>query len=229
MICDYVKYYFESSYFLFGIFFVTSSQKPSFKINFPDLICLAKKEALDYFNFKEGKLTILITGGSQGAHRLNTACFEALSVYPKKLNLQVIHICGLQDLTWLAEGYARTTLIYKLFNFFTVMQYAYSAADLIISRAGATTIAELGKFKIPAILIPYPFAYAHQLVNAQVLEDIGAAEIILDDHLSVNRIIERLQEYSFNNERLKKMQLAYQKLPAWDATKILTSEVISLK
>jgi len=193
-----------------------------------DLVCLKRKEALDFFKFNEGKFTVLITGGSQGAHRLNTVCFEALSIYQKKPDLQVIHICGTQDFTWLSDRYAGTALTYKLFDFLKAMQYAYSAADLIICRAGATTIAELQKFKVPAILVPYPFAYAHQLANARVLKQIGAAEIFLDADLSADRLKDRLQEYFCNHEKLKAMQMAYKKLPVLNATEILADEVLNL-
>ncbi|MCX5668822.1 MAG: undecaprenyldiphospho-muramoylpentapeptide beta-N-acetylglucosaminyltransferase [Candidatus Omnitrophica bacterium] len=193
-----------------------------------DLVRRERKEALDFFKFKEGRFTILITGGSQGAHRLNAACLEALSIHQKKPDLQLIHICGTQDFTWLADRYAGTALTYKLFDFFPQMQYAYSVADLIICRAGATTIAELVKFGVPAILVPYPFAYAHQLANAQVLKDIAAAEVLLDSDLSTDKLKERLQEYLCNNVLLKTMQKAYQKLPVLDATTMLANEVLSL-
>ncbi len=194
-----------------------------------DLVRLDKKEALDFFKFKEEKFTILIMGGSQGSHRLNAACLEALVAHQKNDDLQVIHISGTQDFSRLAAGYAASRLTYKLFDFFSQMQYVYSVADLIICRAGATTIAELQKFRIPAILIPYPFAYAHQSANAQVLKNIGAAEVLLDADLNVGRLKERLQEYFCNKEQLKAMQEAYQKLPVLDATAMLANEVLSLK
>ncbi|MFH1191572.1 MAG: undecaprenyldiphospho-muramoylpentapeptide beta-N-acetylglucosaminyltransferase [Candidatus Omnitrophota bacterium] len=188
-----------------------------------------KKKAGFFFKFKEGKFTILIMGGSQGAHRINAACLEVLSAYQKKDDLQVIHICGTQDFTWLAAEYAVLPLAYKLYDFFHQMEYAYSAADLVICRAGATTIAEIQKFNLPALLIPYPFAYAHQLANAQVLADVGAAEIMLDAELSADKLKESLQAYFCNHEKLKEMQKAYQGLPALNATERLSSEVLKLK
>ena len=109
------------------------------------------------------------------------------------------------------------------------MQYAYSIADLVICRAGATTIAELQRFNLPALLIPYPFAYAHQLANALVLKDIGAAEVVLDADLNVDKLKESLQVYLGNKGKLKAMQKAYQKLPVLDATAMLANEVLSLK
>jgi len=193
-----------------------------------DLVSIERKEALDFFKFKEGKFTILITGGSQGSHRLNATCFEVLSSYQHKPDLQVIHISGLQDIAWLTEEYAGTTLAYKLFDFFKSMQYAYSLADLIICRAGATTIAELQKFKIPAILVPYPYAYAHQSANAAVLEEIGAAEMLLDTDLTVDKLRNRLQEYFCNHDKITTMRNAYQKILVSDATTMLSNEVLRI-
>jgi UDP-N-acetylglucosamine--N-acetylmuramyl-(pentapeptide) pyrophosphoryl-undecaprenol N-acetylglucosamine transferase len=193
-----------------------------------ELARLDKKEALDFFKFKEGRFTVLITGGSQGSQRLNAVCLEALSAQQFRDNFQVIHISGAQDFEQLKARYAASGLDYKLFDFFPQMQYAYSAADLIVCRAGATTIAELQKFRIPAILLPYPFAYAHQLANARVLEDAGAAEVLLDADLSADKLQARLREYSVNPEELKARQDAYQKLPVLEAADRLASEVLNL-
>ena len=194
-----------------------------------DLARWDKNKAADFLKLSADKFTILIIGGSQGSVRLNTACFEALAAYRKLEDLQVIHICGTLDFNGLQDRYAASGLRYKLFDFLPQMQYAYSLADLVICRAGATTIAELRKFSIPAILLPYPFAYAHQLANAQILQNIGAAEVLLDAQLSVNKLKEKFQEYLFNNEKLKAMQKAYQKLSVLDARATLVHEVLSLK
>lgn len=188
-----------------------------------------KKKAEDFFKFKEGKFTILIMGGSQGSHRINAAWMEVLSACQKKDDLQLIHICGTQDFTWLAAEYAALPLTCKLYDFFYQMEYAYSVADLVICRAGATTIAEIQKFNLPALLIPYPFAYAHQLANAQVLADVGAAEVMFDAELSADKLKASLDAYFCNCEKLQRMKKAYQKLPVLDATERLMSEVLKLK
>jgi UDP-N-acetylglucosamine--N-acetylmuramyl-(pentapeptide) pyrophosphoryl-undecaprenol N-acetylglucosamine transferase len=188
---------------------------------------LDKKEALDFFKFKAGKFTILITGGSRGSHRLNAACWEALAAYPGKDNLQIIHICGKQDFSWLAAGYAALNLTYKLFDFFPRMQYAYSAADLVVCRAGATTIAELGRFKLPAILVPYPFAYAHQSANAQVLEELKAALIIYDQDLTAEILKAKFTEFLADPQKLEFMRQAYPQVKKQDAVQLLVKEVLT--
>ncbi len=192
-----------------------------------DLIRIDKKVALDFFKFKEGKFNILITGGSQGARKLNSVCFRALSAFEKSDNLQLIHITGSEDFDILKENYATMNLSSRIFDFFNAMQYAYSIADLVICRAGATTMAELQKFKIPAILIPYPFAYAHQLANAKILEELGAAIIIEDKRLNAEKIKAQLSDFLNNPEKLENMCEAYEKIKYLDAVSMLVKEVLN--
>lgn len=191
-----------------------------------DLICLDKKDALDFFGFKENKFTILIMGGSQGAHKLNTVCLKTFSVCQKKEDLQIIHICGKQDFAWLKSGYASGGLVFKLFDFFPQMQYAYSVADLVICRAGATTVAELQKFKIPAVLVPYPFAYAHQLLNARVLEKLKAAIIMLDQELTQEKLGAELLRLINDPGKLECMRQGYIQTQEQDAVQLLAKEVL---
>jgi UDP-N-acetylglucosamine--N-acetylmuramyl-(pentapeptide) pyrophosphoryl-undecaprenol N-acetylglucosamine transferase len=192
------------------------------------LVRLGRKEALDFFNFKEGKFNILITGGSQGSHKLNTVCSAALSGCDEKNNLQLVHISGAQDFRLINQVYAQAAIAHKVFNFFHDMQYAYSIADLIICRAGATTIAELQRFGLPALLIPYPFAYAHQLNNAKVLEDSGSAMIIRDEELCVEKLRDIIRELMGGSQKLKTMRQAYSRVQILDAAGLLANEVLNL-
>jgi len=192
------------------------------------LVKLERKEALDFFNFKEGKFNILVTGGSQGSHKLNTVCSCALSGCGEKDNLQLLHISGDRDLALLKQVYAQAAVAHKVFDFFTDMQYAYSIADLVICRAGATTIAELQKFNLPALLIPYPFAYAHQLSNARVLEDCGSALIIRDEELCVEKIRDCVRILMHEPQKLKAMRQAYAQNKIIDAAAMLANELLSL-
>jgi UDP-N-acetylglucosamine--N-acetylmuramyl-(pentapeptide) pyrophosphoryl-undecaprenol N-acetylglucosamine transferase len=192
------------------------------------LIRLERKAALDFFNFKEGKFNILITGGSQGSHKLNTVCSRALSGCDEKDNLQLLHISGGQDFTLLKQIYAQCGIAHKVFDFFPDMQYAYSMADLVICRSGATTIAELQRFGLPAFLIPYPFAYAHQLSNARVLGDSGSALIIRDEELCVDKIRDSVSELIHQPQKLETMRQAYARNQIADAAGLLAKEVLNL-
>lgn len=134
--------------------------------------------------------TLLVFGGSQGAQSINRAMIEALpKVVAACPGLHIIHQTGDRDLGGVKEAYGRmwppdrgapevTPFLYD-------MPRAFRQADLIISRAGATTVAELTACGKPAILIPFPHAiYGHQERNARVLERAGAAQVILDGVLT---------------------------------------------
>ncbi|TAM39789.1 UDP-N-acetylglucosamine--N-acetylmuramyl-(pentapeptide) pyrophosphoryl-undecaprenol N-acetylglucosamine transferase [bacterium] len=187
-----------------------------------------RPEALDFFKFKEGKFNILIAGGSQGSQKINSVCSAAIASLNRRKELQVIHISGFVDISGLENIYVSAGITHKLFDFLSAMQYAYSVADLAICRAGATTIAELQKFSLPALLVPYPFAYSHQLGNARVLEDIGAAEVILDAELTAEKLKSSLEELMAGPEKLAAMRRAYEKLQVPDAAGLLAQEVLNL-
>jgi len=193
-----------------------------------ELTRIPRVEALDFFKFKEGKFNILIAGGSQGSQKINSVCSVGIAALNRREELQVIHISGFGDITGLEGAYAGAGITHKLFDFLSAMQYAYSAADLVICRAGATTIAELQRFGLPALLIPYPFAYSHQLGNARVLEELGAAKVILDAELTPEKLKAALEELLTDPGKLKSMSRAYGKLQVTPAAGLLAQEVLKL-
>jgi len=193
-----------------------------------ELARIPRQEALDFFKFKEGKFTILIAGGSQGSQKINSACSAGIAALARGRELQVIHICGFGDITGLENVYTAAGIPHKLFDFLSAMQYAYSVADLAICRAGATTIAELGKFSLPAILVPYPFAYSHQLGNARVLEEAGSARVILDAELTPGKLKAVLDDLLTDPGELTAMARAYDKIQVPDAAGSLAREVLEL-
>jgi len=192
------------------------------------LVKLERKDALDFFNFKGDKFSILIMGGSQGSHKLNTVCPAVFSGCLKKDDLQLVHISGAQDFNQVKQAYAQAGLRHKVFDFFSDMQYAYSCADLVICRSGATTIAELQKFSLPALLIPYPFAYAHQSANAGVLEACGAALVIRDEELSVEKLKDIVEGFLNGWQKIIAMRQAYGRFGIPDAAGLLANEVLNL-
>lgn len=184
--------------------------------------------SLSFFGLNEDKFTILVMGGSFGSNRINTCFFKAVSRIPDKSRFQVIHIGGLADYNLLYNGYKDSDLKIKLFTFLKDMQYAYSISDLAVCRAGASTIAELINFSLPAIIAPYPFAYSHQLSNAKILEEKGCAIVIKDSDLNADMLQQILDDLMNNPDKLKRMRLGYEGFLKANANDLLVDEVLSL-
>jgi UDP-N-acetylglucosamine--N-acetylmuramyl-(pentapeptide) pyrophosphoryl-undecaprenol N-acetylglucosamine transferase len=185
-----------------------------------------KKEALDFFGLESGKFTLLVMGGSAGSHKINFSFQKALVALA---DFQAIHISGEKDYPLLEDNYRESNAKVKLFAFLGQMQYAYSAADLAICRAGATTVAELVRFALPALIVPYPFAYRHQFENARVLERQGAACIVKDEELDANSLQYFLRQISEHPGRLEAMRRAYGHFTASDAADLLAQAALSLE
>lgn len=126
------------------------------------------------------RLTVLVVGGSQGAHAINEAMACALPWLDEWTErVQFVHLSGANDEAFAREAYDKNGFEAKVMGFCGQMELAYSAADLVISRAGAATLTEIAAFGLPAILIPYPHAAGdHQVHNARGFERAGAARLI---------------------------------------------------
>ena len=147
---------------------------------------LSKENILKEFNLIPNKQTILITGGSQGSHILNQTIKKILPKLIDKYNIQAIHICGVKDYELLKKEYISKNLPIALFPFLNNITHAYFISDIVISRSGAGTIVELAQHKKPAILIPYPYANAHQKENALLLTKQNAAILCEEKDLSAD-------------------------------------------
>ncbi|MFQ5454643.1 MAG: undecaprenyldiphospho-muramoylpentapeptide beta-N-acetylglucosaminyltransferase [Nitrospirota bacterium] len=152
--------------------------------------------------------TIFIFGGSQGAHSINMAVIDALSYLEDlKERISFIHQTGKKDYEYIKEEYEKIGFNGRIEPYIYDMAEAYNMADIVISRAGATTIAEITAIGIPAILIPYPYAtHDHQRKNAESLADAGAAIVIDDRELSGEVLSGVIRELIDDNMRLKKMK-----------------------
>jgi UDP-N-acetylglucosamine--N-acetylmuramyl-(pentapeptide) pyrophosphoryl-undecaprenol N-acetylglucosamine transferase len=141
-----------------------------------------RSDILNAMNPKEGSdsMTILVFGGSQGAHKLNQSVPEALSKLGRA-DIRVIHQTGDRDYESVKNAYAGHRIDARVLRFIDDMAGAYGEADFVIGRSGAGTVAEITALGKPSLLIPYPFAANnHQLENARVLERSGAAVIVED-------------------------------------------------
>jgi UDP-N-acetylglucosamine--N-acetylmuramyl-(pentapeptide) pyrophosphoryl-undecaprenol N-acetylglucosamine transferase len=176
------------------------------------------------------KFTLLVFGGSAGARRINFAVLAALKlVADLAARLKVIHQTGQADYSAVREAYDALGFEAEVTPFIDHMDQAYARADLIVCRAGATTVAELTAFGKAAILVPYPYAiYDHQRANAQALEARGAAELILDQELSGEKLAARLRFYLGTPEKLAMMADAARALGRPEAAQRIVDECYAL-
>jgi UDP-N-acetylglucosamine--N-acetylmuramyl-(pentapeptide) pyrophosphoryl-undecaprenol N-acetylglucosamine transferase len=132
------------------------------------------------------RTTVLVAGGSQGAHAVNVAMAGALTwLNGKTGKVQFVHLSGLCDERFMREAYEKNEFEAKVMSFCNQMELAYSAADLVVARSGASTLTEVAAFGLPAVLIPYPQAAGnHQWHNARVFERAGAAHVVEQSQLN---------------------------------------------
>jgi UDP-N-acetylglucosamine--N-acetylmuramyl-(pentapeptide) pyrophosphoryl-undecaprenol N-acetylglucosamine transferase len=194
----------------------------------PEVLKGAGKEAWEFFGFTRDKFTILVTGGSQGSHKINTQFFSCLSLLEDKSAIQVIHLCGRADFNELSAAYKDLNVKARVFDFLKEMRYAYTVSDLIISRAGATTITELIGLRIPALIIPYPYAQRHQTFNARVLTDKGAAILLEDKDLNAYNLKEKITDLLNNRAKIGEMRDNYKKVDYPAVEQGLSEVVLSL-
>jgi UDP-N-acetylglucosamine--N-acetylmuramyl-(pentapeptide) pyrophosphoryl-undecaprenol N-acetylglucosamine transferase len=159
---------------------------------------------------KREKFSLLVFGGSAGARRINDAMVDALKrLSDLERRLYITHQTGAADYAAIKEAYAALPFEAQVTPFIDAMDEAYAAADLVLCRAGATTVAELTALGKAAILVPYPFAiYDHQRGNAEALAERGAADMILDRELSGALLAEKIRTYLADRGRLERMAQA---------------------
>lgn len=169
--------------------------------------------------------TVLVLGGSQGAHSINMAIGEALTHIKAKEKYFFVHQTGASDEKRVAGFYAQYGIPCIVKSFFDDMAKRYGQADLIICRAGATTVAEVTAMERGAIFIPYPFAADdHQAKNARALSDAGAAEIITETDLNGKMLAERIEYFAGHSGELYKMAAAAKKFSRPDAAEIIVND-----
>lgn len=123
---------------------------------------------------------VLTLGGSQGSHAINVAMVAAAPELARRCpDLEIVHQTGARDQAWVREQYAAAGIPARVVEFLDAVAREMIEADVVVSRAGATTLAELAALGRPAVLIPLPTATDdHQRKNAQVLADQGAARLV---------------------------------------------------
>jgi UDP-N-acetylglucosamine--N-acetylmuramyl-(pentapeptide) pyrophosphoryl-undecaprenol N-acetylglucosamine transferase len=169
---------------------------------------------------KNNKVTILILGGSLGAHRVNELVLEALTQYGKLLpsGIELIHQTGVKDQEMVRSAYEQAGIHATVAAFFTDMAAIYARSDLVVSRAGATTLAELAVLGKPALLIPYPYAADdHQYRNGRYYVDSGGAVLLVEHELTGRKLADSLAALAGSPGRLQKMAEAMRAMGCPDA------------
>ena len=195
----------------------------------PDLALWDRQTAHDHLGIS-GKLPVLLVfGGSKGAHSINMAVLNHLHALLEKC--EVIHLSG--DGDWQLVQSMREQLPAALSARYHAMDYlhemgaALAAADLVVSRAGASALGEFPLFALPAILVPYPHAWRYQKVNADYLTRRGAA-VMLEDHRLNEELLVTLTVLLQNPNKLKAMRAAMFELSHPRAAEKIASALLEL-
>jgi UDP-N-acetylglucosamine--N-acetylmuramyl-(pentapeptide) pyrophosphoryl-undecaprenol N-acetylglucosamine transferase len=161
--------------------------------------------AREFFNLPENGPVLLVFGGSQGAQSINSACVAAL---PELLaaGVSVLHSVGGANFKVGSEITSSSGACYIPVPFINRMDLAYSAADLVIARAGAMTVAEISTVGIPAIFIPLPIGNGEQKRNAQKLIDSGAARLCENSRFTPEVIVGEILPLILNAQELARME-----------------------
>jgi UDP-N-acetylglucosamine--N-acetylmuramyl-(pentapeptide) pyrophosphoryl-undecaprenol N-acetylglucosamine transferase len=195
----------------------------------PDLLNWSREKAVSRFGLDAGTPTLLVTGGSKGARSINMAMLKNLR---ELLGVaQIIHITG--SLDWEAVEKSAQQLPAQLKSRYHIMPYlhemgaALAAADLVLSRAGASTLGEYPLFGLPAVLVPYPHAWRYQKVNADFLAERNAAAV-LQDELLEDELLNVVKDLLLNKHTLEAMRAAAKKLSHPAAATVIASQLLEL-
>ena len=179
------------------------------------------------FAGREGRLRVLVVGGSLGATALNSMVPMALSRIPETERPVVTHQAGRNQFDALKQAYAGAGVTGELVDFIEDMDARYAAADLVICRAGATTIAELAAAGAASLLVPFPHAVDdHQTVNARFLAERGAAMLLPQRELDPDSLAGILR--GLDRGRLRDMAARARVLAKADAADVVADECAAL-
>ncbi|MCU0561225.1 MAG: undecaprenyldiphospho-muramoylpentapeptide beta-N-acetylglucosaminyltransferase [Desulfobacterales bacterium] len=178
---------------------------------------------------RRARFSVLVLGGSQGAHAINTALAGALAHLSPGERFEFVHQTGAADEAATRAAYRAAGIPARVQAFFEDMAARYLASDLVVCRAGATTVAEVTALGKPALFIPFPHAADdHQRWNAQRLVAAGAAEMILESELTGEGLAERIRFFAAHPERLEPLAARAAALGRPDAARRIVDDCFCL-
>lgn len=191
-------------------------------------------EARRHFRLNSELPTLLAFGGSQGARSINNAVLQTAGLWSDPDRLQILHAAGENLHREAAAGWERVRARgrgprVRCVDFIDDMALAYTAADVVICRAGATSIAELTALGKPAVLVPYPHATGdHQLHNGRALEQAGGAVVIEDHELTGRRIVDVVEPWLMDGDAHRSVAQASRAFGRRDAATNVARLVLDL-
>ncbi len=194
----------------------------------PEAYRLSREEARARLGFPQVPHLLVVTGGSLGAKSINRATTAALEAWLDNPDWAILHVTGKGDFAAVQEATTpwKDDARYRLVEFLSEMPAAIAAADLVVSRAGATTLAELTAAGKPMVLVPYPFGGKDQPANARSLSEAGAA-VALDDR-DLSGLSGAVSSLMREPERRERMGEASRKFGRPDAAQTIVSRLIAL-
>ena len=188
-----------------------------------------RKSAINEMKLEENKLTLFVFGGSQGARSINLAMIDLLPKLLKKYDFQILWQTGESQYASVTERFTDTYKNAHVMPYVQKMDAAYAVSDVVLSRAGAITLAELALVGKSAVLVPYPYAAGnHQEHNSRIMEEAGAAIMVLEGENWETKLQEALEKL-FQNETLRHQQsAAWKTLARPNAAELISDEVLKL-
>jgi UDP-N-acetylglucosamine--N-acetylmuramyl-(pentapeptide) pyrophosphoryl-undecaprenol N-acetylglucosamine transferase len=185
----------------------------------------ARKRAMEAFGLEEGRKTLLVFGGSQGAQKINEAAAGLAGVWRDSSDRQVVHIAGPQHEANIRSRVENSgDLVYRVVAYVQDMVAAYAAADLVLCRGGATTVAELGVMGVPSIIVPYPHHRDRQQErHGAVLQRAGGAVMVPDASATTDHIADVAARLLDDDAARTKMRAAALELGRPDAARHLAA------
>lgn len=194
-----------------------------------DVIAGDREKAYEKFGLDKGTKTILVIGGSQGAHTINVLISEKMKEYAEKY--QVIHISGDYDYDWLEREVKKngSEKEYKLFNFLSGdLKDAYAVSDIVVTRAGNNVLTEVAALSKPTIIIPLESsANDHQLENAKAFSREGAAYVMMQAHLAPEKLFKQIDTLLNNPEETAFLSEKIHSFYKENASKIVADHLVN--
>lgn len=198
----------------------------------PTFAAATREQSCRALRLDPDRPTVLITGASQGAHSINAALMELLDLWRVAVDWQIIHLTGSADLETCRKQYKANGVDARAYAYTEQMAACMAAADLAVSRAGASTLAEITAMSLPSILMPYPFdRKKHQLANAKVLVDAGAAilvEDVNDPKRNADRLRGELRDLMRSDESRRRMARAAGAIGRTDAADVIAEQLLEM-